>query len=106
MIRRPPRSTLFPYTTLFRSRVVPRDVPSYAGQWHDRPLGYAGERGPPVRRGGALHRLLRPPCGGRGPEGGGPLLTGQERGAGRPLRPRDRLPGGVSRGGLSEPPPC
>src|SRR3712207_6956369 len=23
MIRRPPRSTLFPYTTLFRSRVVP-----------------------------------------------------------------------------------
>src|SRR5689334_23430157 len=26
MIRRPPRSTLFPYTTLFRSRVV-------AGQW-------------------------------------------------------------------------
>src|SRR2546430_8303250 len=26
MIRRPPRSTLFPYTTLFRSRVVPLDV--------------------------------------------------------------------------------
>src|SRR3712207_7507070 len=25
MIRRPPRSTLFPYTTLFRSRVAPRD---------------------------------------------------------------------------------
>src|SRR2546429_1148205 len=25
MIRRPPRSTLFPYTTLFRSDVVPRD---------------------------------------------------------------------------------
>src|SRR5437588_6284414 len=24
MIRRPPRSTLFPYTTLFRSSVVPR----------------------------------------------------------------------------------
>src|SRR3712207_7094923 len=24
MIRRPPRSTLFPYTTLFRSRVEPR----------------------------------------------------------------------------------
>src|SRR5258707_3271657 len=23
MIRRPPRSTLFPYTTLFRSRVIP-----------------------------------------------------------------------------------
>src|SRR2546429_6991874 len=26
MIRRPPRSTLFPYTTLFRSRVVPLDA--------------------------------------------------------------------------------
>src|SRR5690348_17745841 len=26
MIRRPPRSTLFPYTTLFRSRGVARDV--------------------------------------------------------------------------------
>src|SRR2546428_10077763 len=26
MIRRPPRSTLFPYTTLFRSRGHPRDV--------------------------------------------------------------------------------
>src|SRR5690349_23525802 len=25
MIRRPPRSTLFPYTTLFRSRLPPRD---------------------------------------------------------------------------------
>src|SRR2546425_2624831 len=24
MIRRPPRSTLFPYTTLFRSRVIPK----------------------------------------------------------------------------------
>src|SRR2546426_4879662 len=27
MIRRPPRSTLFPYTTLFRSRVAPRRHP-------------------------------------------------------------------------------
>src|SRR3712207_7650478 len=26
MIRRPPRSTLFPYTTLFRSHVVPGDL--------------------------------------------------------------------------------
>src|SRR5579862_10012888 len=30
MIRRPPRSTLFPYTTLFRSpRVMPRTPPGY-----------------------------------------------------------------------------
>src|SRR3712207_7104931 len=28
MIRRPPRSTLFPYTTLFRSEVLERDRPS------------------------------------------------------------------------------
>src|SRR2546427_1651006 len=26
MIRRPPRSTLFPYTTLFRSRIAKREV--------------------------------------------------------------------------------
>src|SRR3712207_7210716 len=26
MIRRPPRSTLFPYTTLFRSEIEPEDV--------------------------------------------------------------------------------
>src|SRR3712207_6925534 len=30
MIRRPPRSTLFPYTTLFRSRSLP-DAPEIAG---------------------------------------------------------------------------
>src|SRR3712207_7952571 len=29
MIRRPPRSTLFPYTTLFRSLSVVRPVPSH-----------------------------------------------------------------------------
>src|SRR2546428_10075717 len=32
MIRRPPRSTLFPYTTLFRSRVHHHAVPDYAGR--------------------------------------------------------------------------
>src|SRR3712207_8520595 len=34
MIRRPPRSTLFPYTTLFRSQphVVAEDAPPPAGQ--------------------------------------------------------------------------
>src|SRR3712207_7548967 len=29
MIRRPPRSTLFPYTTLFRSHVVHRDAVAF-----------------------------------------------------------------------------
>src|SRR3712207_9534341 len=27
MIRRPPRSTLFPYTTLFRSPIIPPSIP-------------------------------------------------------------------------------
>src|SRR3989454_8107571 len=44
MIRRPPRSTLFPYTTLFRSRAA------HAG-------GPAGARGRAVR---ALPRAARP----------------------------------------------
>src|SRR5258708_18375766 len=35
MIRRPPRSTLFPYTTLFRSRAPPRDHES--GDQEQRP---------------------------------------------------------------------
>src|SRR5258706_3294570 len=39
MIRRPPRSTLFPYTTLFRSRpeVVRRGVPAFG--LDPRPIG-------------------------------------------------------------------
>src|SRR2546422_6227031 len=52
MIRRPPRSTLFPYTTLFRSRVA-REwgrsgsasvAPEPAGEIRDEPRG-AVERG-------------------------------------------------------------
>src|SRR5258707_6154453 len=34
MIRRPPRSTLFPYTTLFRSEVVRDDLPPVGWRWH------------------------------------------------------------------------
>src|SRR3712207_9296457 len=35
MIRRPPRSTLFPYTTLFRSQHLPlEDQPGVSGQLH------------------------------------------------------------------------
>src|SRR2546427_9331705 len=51
MIRRPPRSTLFPYTTLFRSLGAPecrRDV----------------DRGSRKRR---QHRLPQPPAGARDP---------------------------------------
>src|SRR5258706_9140625 len=48
MIRRPPRSTLFPYTTLFRSRQrgthrrTPRPAP---GRPRSRPAGLASRRG-------------------------------------------------------------
>src|SRR3712207_6858947 len=33
MIRRPPRSTLFPYTTLFRSLLEPAVLPSFERVW-------------------------------------------------------------------------
>src|SRR3989440_4265218 len=36
MIRRPPRSTLFPYTTLFRSHRCPRCGQIQRGERHDR----------------------------------------------------------------------
>src|SRR2546422_10666156 len=38
MIRRPPRSTLFPYTTLFRSRGVPDVVVNNAGIFFIKPV--------------------------------------------------------------------
>src|SRR3712207_8345388 len=59
MIRRPPRSTLFPYTTLFRSPRADRDGRSAAGG-HVRGLARLGRRSrhrhlplppaPPARR--------------------------------------------------------
>src|SRR3712207_6866908 len=39
MIRRPPRSTLFPYTTRFRS-VVPPQTFAVGGVVHRRPVGH------------------------------------------------------------------
>src|SRR3712207_8834852 len=52
MIRRPPRSTLFPYTTLFRSRAVARPVA----------VGYRNYIPGPVRRGvrNVLNNLRSP----------------------------------------------
>src|SRR2546422_6948526 len=37
MIRRPPRSTLFPYTTLFRSRRTPAKRSTCTWRWPGRP---------------------------------------------------------------------
>src|SRR2546425_9202316 len=40
MIRRPPRSTLFPYTTLFRSKLLPVSLAAPRVRVHDgKPLG-------------------------------------------------------------------
>src|SRR5256885_2764597 len=77
MIRRPPRSTLFPYTTLFRSRRPARASPSYpALRGHRRREGdrqgrlgataqrLGGRRGAPREdqgsRGGGARRRSRP----------------------------------------------
>src|SRR3989454_12555028 len=53
MIRRPPRSTLFPYTTLFRSQVV--GLGGAGGEDHAgrRGANQTGELGPGAVEGGA-----------------------------------------------------
>src|SRR2546423_2764229 len=48
MIRRPPRSTLFPYTTLFRSRADPRAPPAAHPVGHEGPAGVADDVLPPA----------------------------------------------------------
>src|SRR3712207_8175598 len=64
MIRRPPRSTLFPYTTLFRSlagvetRAI--DVPTVFGDFDDYWTPFLGGQGPaPARRRSARTRQRR-----------------------------------------------
>src|SRR3712207_6887335 len=46
MIRRPPRSTLFPYTTLFRSGLLPARAPA---RQHGSPDELPQADGPPLR---------------------------------------------------------
>src|SRR2546430_9908427 len=46
MIRRPPRSTLFPYTTLFRSRLGPMCSSTHTkGSWLSPPIRWTGLSG-------------------------------------------------------------
>src|SRR3712207_8204503 len=47
MIRRPPRSTLFPYTTLFRSNIWPSasKASASARHWRAGPSPYASQTG-------------------------------------------------------------
>src|SRR2546422_7612893 len=51
MIRRPPRSTLFPYTTLFRSHVVHHRPPRHPHQGLGHPVGERQQSGPLPRQG-------------------------------------------------------
>src|SRR2546422_6891295 len=60
MIRRPPRSTLFPYTTLFRSRARRARAPERRPSWRQRDVG--AQRGLAAHDGphGRPARLQRP----------------------------------------------
>src|SRR2546422_2188151 len=53
MIRRPPRSTLFPYTTLFRSNFAPSRGGALSFRYRLSALPRGGERAETVRRGWA-----------------------------------------------------
>src|SRR3712207_9394232 len=64
MIRRPPRSTLFPYTTLFRSLHLPRRHPSYPGDHgvsdsRDAAIAHEGAVESPLVQFAHLRALLR-----------------------------------------------
>src|SRR5688572_32366674 len=104
MIRRPPRSTLFPYTTLFRSR--PRGAARGALRREPRPRrGVAARRAPrgagrPLPRGrpgGPLLVVGGRGGGRRGPRGGGHAVG--------PLRAPRRPRGGVLLRLALRPPP-
>src|SRR3712207_8021532 len=64
MIRRPPRSTLFPYTTLFRSLRLPpppHDRSRFAVDGRPAAAAHAGGAAPRQRRLGRVHLLnIRP----------------------------------------------
>src|SRR2546430_15538219 len=109
MIRRPPRSTLFPYTTLFRSDRGHRDdVASVNGT---RGREFRGDRLPLLTR--VQEQALgarepgRQPAGGlagRRPgrrrfRGGGPALRGSWSAGGRRAAGRRRASGRLRRGG-------
>src|SRR3712207_7454068 len=108
MIRRPPRSTLFPYTTLFRStpdelgRVLGA-VLSYADDHFNtmleigfgtsirREWEWRGKRGGGLRHPAGLARLVHP--GPRGPGAAAPAARGRGAGARPPPAGRAGGPG-------------
>src|SRR5256886_5770045 len=100
MIRRPPRSTLFPYTTLFRSRDAVAEAPRKAIRISgstgsgavEVSLADSGHGIPP----GLERRILRPVFptkeGGKGTGPGLPITYGiiKEHGGHNPVRSRNR----------------
>src|SRR2546427_9633827 len=58
MIRRPPRSTLFPYTTLFRSGLVSTGAPSASGGGCRAGRGVASQRDRKSTRLNSSHRQI------------------------------------------------
>src|SRR6266511_6373347 len=81
MIRRPPRSTLFPYTTLFRSRLVGPEQPSVNDR-HPRgvSVGEALEQGGGAAMELPLLRGVRLPVAARGPLQGDDDIVGEQDG--------------------------
>src|SRR3712207_7937745 len=63
MIRRPPRSTLFPYTTLFRSRAPVAALQAALHKRQRRGQGLAAHKRPECARAGSplRYRYVRPP---------------------------------------------
>src|SRR2546425_10335157 len=57
MIRRPPRSTLFPYTTLFRSRLVPARLAERLVPGRRRRYAVANVQVEPLEQRQLAHRL-------------------------------------------------
>src|SRR3712207_8219539 len=55
MIRQPPRSTLFPYTTLFRSRVEPAECTSAFDHIGHMMHTRHSRQGPPADQGDVIH---------------------------------------------------
>src|SRR5215469_3914811 len=104
MIRRPPRSTLFPYTTLFRSRPSPARDRGLPGRGRQPPAGPGAVPRPwqPARRGRSAEparRALAPHLG-HGP-GPGPAHPG----AGHRTRHQRGARGGARPGGNRQQPP-
>src|SRR2546425_10423793 len=92
MIRRPPRSTLFPYTTLFRSRVAATartPHPAARSRPARRVLGRLGD----ARGGARAAAVLSPPHVGRRVARGRTRAVPHGPGAFSPRRPRSRALG-------------